>query len=114
MCLNAHCRVKFICADLVNIMCDDVISLCLAPPTERFLDSDDDHESEVSQDAQAPQAGQQDGGDSLLLSNTGLRLNYQERPGMNGKFTEEIWKIYIRKRVIRHFRGVLLGQILEN
>ena len=58
-----------------------MISLCLAPPTERFLHSDDDHESEVGQDPQAPEAGQEDGGDSLLLSNTVLRLNYQERPG---------------------------------
>ena len=56
--------------------CDDVITLCLAPPTERFLHSDDDHESEVGQDSKAAQAGQQDGGDSLLLSNSwtaGLR-----------------------------------------
>ena len=53
---------------MIVIECDDVIALCLAPSTERFLHSDDDHESQVGQDSQAAQAGQEDGGDSLLLS----------------------------------------------
>ena len=64
---------------MIVIECDDVIALCLAPSTERFLHSDDDHESEVGQDPQAAQAGEEDGGYSLLLSNRVLRINYPER-----------------------------------
>ena len=60
-----------------------MIILCLAPPAERFLHGDDDHECEVGQDSQAAQTGQQDGGDSLLLSNTVPRISTTRRPGLN-------------------------------